>query len=73
MARPITTGTTPPKIRGAKSKAALVSAGGRRKPFNLPASALADLATVKMAGDHRTDTEAAIDALRIAAEAVRRA
>jgi len=65
MARPVTTGTTPPKIRTAKSKQALLEAGGKRKPFNLSAASLADITKIRARFQLRTDTDAAVIALAV--------
>lgn len=59
------TGLTPAKDRSARSKQALLEAGGRRVTMNLPPAAAEDLATiVKRLGAGTKDTAAVVHALR---------
>lgn len=62
-----TTGGTPDKTRQAKSKQALLGAGGKRVSVNLTAQAVADLESIK-SRDGVDSTGAIICALRQAAQ-----
>jgi hypothetical protein len=57
------TGLTKPKDRSAKSKAALLEAGGRKLNVNLGPEATAALAKIKASGDYKTDKAAVVDTL----------
>jgi hypothetical protein len=75
MAPPVTTGTTPARVRQAKSLADLRLAGGDKVTANLPAPAIANLRAIMSrlegelgSGPERTRTEAIIFALSVAAD-----
>ena len=56
--------------RQADSLAALQAAGGARKTFRLTSQALQDLAAVQAATGAKTETDAIIEALALAAKAL---
>lgn len=61
--RPVTTGTTPPAQRAAKSRAARAEAGGERLSINLTPQAAKDLAAIQADNPDLTKTEAVHAAL----------
>ena len=53
-----------PSARQAKTKNALVLAGGKRLPVNVPAQAVADLEQIKVRDGIKTNSEAVIAAIQ---------
>jgi len=73
MARPKTAaGPTPDALRQARSKLALIDAGGRRLAVNLSPAAAQHLAELRGSGRFVNDSEAIIEALATAAASERR-
>lgn len=63
MARPITTGTTPGRLRQAKSVAELKKSGGKRAAYNLPPETVRKLTKIKADIGAENETEAVIHAI----------
>lgn len=61
--RPVTTGTTPPKDRAAKSRADRAAAGGGRLSMNLTPQGAEDIAAIRAENPGMTVTDAVHAAL----------